>query len=90
MVLKASPKRRLGVRAVEEGRASGSPLVSDKGVQIPSPRRMVQKSVPERTLKHGLELSGAIPLSFRPGREEKRGGAMEAGSHALSRQKQEG
>jgi hypothetical protein len=51
---------------------------------------MVQKSVPERTLKRRLELSGALPLSFRPEREEKRGGAVEAGSHALSRQKQEG
>jgi hypothetical protein len=51
---------------------------------------MVKKSVPERTLKRRLELSGALPLSFRPEREEKQGGAVEAGSHALSRQKQEG
>jgi hypothetical protein len=44
---------------------------------------MVQKSVPERNLKRRLELSGALPLSsFRPEREEKRGGPVEAGSQA--------
>jgi hypothetical protein len=47
---------------------------------------MVQKSVPERNLKRRLELSGALPLSsFRPEREEKRGGPVEAGSQAEAR-----
>jgi hypothetical protein len=82
MVLKASPKRRLSVRAFQEGKASASPLFSAQGVQRRlqgvQRRRLGAKSPPCKNLDASVLCAGNFGLAGGENRNGGLGGKLRA------------